>query len=606
MKKIQQTILLLMLAVVSFQCRKEPGYIGESDLVPAIPIVIPADPITAHIQGNILDENNAPAAGVSITTGNLTTVTDAKGYFRINNATLDKKNTLLVAQKSGYFKGMRLFAATSGTNQVVLKLIKKAVAGNIDAATGGTVTLSNGSKVSLPANAVVTASSERSYTGTITVYAQYIDPATEDIANTVPGSFSAINNAGKNVVLTSYGMLAVELESATGEKLQIKEGSVATLTTSIPAPAQASAPATIPLWFVDETSGLWREEGTATKQGTTYVGTVKHFSFWNCDFENSSAMLSMKVVNSNNIPLANNPVRITRPGMSWLTSATGYTDSLGQVSGIVPTNENLIVEVLDPCGNASYTQNISSITQNTDVGTITAAASSAGIITVKGKLVNCNNLPVTNGYARITIDNMERYAVTNTNGEYETSFIICSGAPSVATVLAVDNGTGGNAQQSSTVVVNLTAPVSNLADIVTCGSTDFAYINYNIDGTDYYWTTSNSFQMFGIYYQAMGGPGTDGVMFQADNQPNTRLFTLDINQASSVGAFSSGSFTTNDGFTSGIMTGIVPGTFTANLTKYAEYWPDYYEGSFSGQFTHSSTGSTLHTINGTFRIMHRF
>ncbi|MEI2747339.1 MAG: hypothetical protein V9E88_01095 [Ferruginibacter sp.] len=99
------------------------------------------------------------------------------------------------------------------------------------------------------------------------------------------------------LLLTSYAMMAVELESAAGEKLQLKEGSEATLVFAVPAVAQSSAPASIPLWYVDEKIGLWREEGTATKQGNQYTGKVKHFSFWNCDFSTTGVTLSMTLLN---------------------------------------------------------------------------------------------------------------------------------------------------------------------------------------------------------------------------------------------------------------------------------------------------------------------
>lgn len=605
MKKIIHSFLLVLIAVSFFQCRKDPSYIGDADPVPPAIVTPAADPITANLQGNIIDENGLPAAAVSITAGSQTVITDVKGYFRINHAALDKKNTLVLAQKAGYFKGMRLFAATSGTNYVYIKLIRKIQAGTVNASAGGIVTLTNGSQVNLQANGIVIAASGNDYTGVVKVYAQYIDPAAADIAATVPGSFNAINKDGKTNVLTSYGMMAVELESASGEKLQIKDGSVASLTSPIPAAAQASAPATISLWYVDEENGLWREEGVATKQGNNYIADVKHFTFWNCDFGNDAVILSMKILNSGSQPLVNTAVRVTRPGTSWLTTATDYTDSLGNVSGLVPSNEALLVEVLDPCGAVAYSQNISSLTQNTDLGNITVPNSSAGIVTITGKLVDCTNQPVTNGYALISFENNYRYATTDANGNYEATFLYCPDSGSSASIVAVNNGTGGAGMQTSSVVVNLTTPVSNLADIIVCGtSPDLEYVNYNIDGVDYYWTNQNSFQIFGMYYPPMGGPGTDATLFQADNQPGSRLWTLQIAAATTIGTYPA-TFTSTDAYPAGGQLGFLPG-FTATLTQYAQYWPDYFEGSFSGQYTHSSTGSTIHTINGTFRIQHQF
>src|SRR4030095_4869634 len=104
---------------------------------------------------------------------------------------LDKNATLVIAEKAGYFAAYRCFSATSGTNQVVIKLTKKNLSGTVSGTNGGEVNLSNGTKISLPANGVVKASDNSSYTGTVNVYASYIDPTAADILQRVPGSFMA-------------------------------------------------------------------------------------------------------------------------------------------------------------------------------------------------------------------------------------------------------------------------------------------------------------------------------------------------------------------------------------------------------------------------------
>ena len=258
--RIFRALALILTSVLFFQCQRELSFIGGSDPQPAIPA-----PITATVQGNVLDENGLPADGVNIKVGTKTAVTDAKGYFRITDASLDKNASLVVAEKTGYFKAMRSFSATTGVNQVVIKLLPKSLAGTIDGTAGGSVTLNNGMKVALPANGVVNASGN-AYTGSVNVYAAFIDPTSPEIDRIVPGSFMADDKNGGRVTLSSYGMMAVELESAGGEKLQVKNGSKATLTSPIPASLQSSAPANIAMWYVDESKGIWKEEGSGGKE----------------------------------------------------------------------------------------------------------------------------------------------------------------------------------------------------------------------------------------------------------------------------------------------------------------------------------------------------
>lgn len=568
------------------------SYIGAPD--PGVPGVIAPDPIKAILQGNILNENNEPAAGVTITVGTNTVMTNATGYFRIIDASLDKNTSLVIAEKAGYFKDYRVFAATSGTNQVVIKLIKKILAGTITASSGGDATLSNGSKISLPANSVVLSSSGSAYSGDINVYAAYIDPRASDIAETVPGSFAANDKNGKRVILSSYGMLAVELESVAGEKLQIKSGVAATLTTPIPSSSLSSAPATIALWYVDEQTGVWKEEGTATKQGNNYVGDVKHFSYWNCDYPYDAVSLTVTLLNDKGQPFVNVPVKIKLADSAGL--AHGYTDSLGQIKGLVPANKDLFLEVLDPCNNAVFSKSLSPLTKNTDLGVIKIPNSTPSVVTLSGTLSNCSSMPVKDGYAIISINNMVRYAATDEAGKFATAFITCSGTSGTALVFGIDQT---SQQQSTTSTITVTAPVTDAGNITACGTSSTEYIKYTLDDTVHNITT---------------GASTDTITYRTDssetyvyghrnNDFNDYInFTVQKNVSAPgtfpVATLEVGSYNPNVSF-SNLITIIQP--FNVTFTRFANNVGEFSEGSFLGKFT-TYGASTIHTISCTFKV----
>src|SRR5262245_11697448 len=94
-------------------CQKEISYIA--------PPSSGTDPVSATLQGNVVDENGDPEQGVTIRVGAKTATTDAKGYFRIRNASLDKNSSLVTAEKTGYFKAFRVFSASKAVNQVKIK-----------------------------------------------------------------------------------------------------------------------------------------------------------------------------------------------------------------------------------------------------------------------------------------------------------------------------------------------------------------------------------------------------------------------------------------------------------------------------------------------------
>lgn len=586
MKRIYFALFLLFISVLSFNCQKEFSTTGFGTGNPDNSL--PA-PVTATLQGNILDETGQPAGLVQITVGSKTVTTNASGYFRIINAALDKNASLVVAEKPGYFKAFRTFNATSGVNQVVIKLIKKTWAGSVNAANGGDVVLSNGAKISLPANGVVTESDGLNYTGSINVYAAYIDPNSSDINETIPGSFMANDKNNKRVTLVSFGMMAVVLESTSGEKLQIAKNNTATLTTPIPSSVQLAAPTTISLWYIDEQTGLWKEEGIATKNGTNYIGAVTHFTFWNSDFSDPAITLSMSLKNAKGQPLVYASIEVTGTGGGL---AHGYSDSLGQMSGLVPANENLILQVLDECGGAAYSQNIGPFAQDTNLGNIIVGNSTSSIVTVEGKLLNCSNVPVSSGYAIISYGNIVRYASGNNNGDFTISFVTCPGNQAAFDIFGVD---ALSLQQGPTVKISAGPSEINTGNISACGTTVSEYITFNLDGTDHNLINATGMDS-SVFAYTYPGPPPLYTTYISGNQSGA-IISFDFNHNQASGTFPAGTFSVMNFNNTKL---IQP--FNVIITNYPQVAGDFYEGNFSGQFRDSSNLSTIHTINCSFHL----
>jgi len=587
MRPVYRFVVLALTAVLFYQCQKEVSYVGSGD--PG-QVVLP-NPLKANLQGNVLDENGQPAENVVIKVGSEFSTTDDKGYFRMNNAALDKNAALVSAQKAGYFTAYRTFNATSGTNQVVIKLIKKNLSGTVSGTNGGDVTLTNGTKISLPGNGIVKASDNSNYTGTVNVYASFIDPTAADILERVPGSFMANDKDGKRVFLTSYGMMAVELESTAGEKLQVKSGNTATLTYAIPSSLQSTAPATIPLWYVDEATGLWKEEGVATKQGNNYVGTVQHFSFWNCDIGVPAITLNTTLKTSKGLPLVNASVVISADKYG---SAFGYTDSLGQVKGLVPANTNLTLKVRDNCGATIYSKNIGSFDKNADLGSITVTPTSQSLVTVSGKLTNCSGANLPKGYAIVSINNYVRYAKVDGSGNFSTNFLLCSITGNVQ-VLGVDETTQ---QQGNISTVAVAAPTTDVGTIAACGTSSTQFINYTLDGTPY---TISELDSLTAFTNAQGTPLTtyiSGFQINGNNITNTISFKFDHSN------YVTGSYPVVSFSVRNINNPTLVQPFNVTMTNIPQAAGQFYEGNLTGQFKDAS--NVTHTISCSFRIRRTF
>jgi len=578
MKKVY-FVLFGFVSVISFHCQKELNYVN-------LPGTQNPFSTATTLQGNVLDENGQPAARVLITTSDRGVITDANGYFRITNASFDKTNGLITAEKDGYFKAYRSFITTIGVNQIMIKLIKKELSGQISSSSGGDAILPNGSKITLPANGIVNPWGG-SYLGTVNVYASYIDPSARDISQIIPGSFMAIDKNDKKVVLTSYGMLAVQLESSNGEKLQIAPGSSATLTIPIPLTIQPSAPSSISLWYVNEQTGTWQEEGSAKRDGNNYVGEVKHFSFWNCDFGGSAVTLSMTLQSFKGSPMVYTEVRLTNPDGF---QSYGWSDSLGQVASRVPLNENLLMEVLAyPCNEPVYSKNIGSFNRDTDLGIVTVSNSPA-ISSVHGKLLNCRNAPVTDGYAMIVCNNLVSYAEVNSDGSFATDIVFCPGTTVSCQILPVDN----KAQQQGVITnINLASSQTNAGNILACGTSTEQYINYTLDGKDYSITSDDS--LLGYTFPWSGSFQT---MIQAVQ--NTNYINIELYHDNSAGTFPLAKFAVQNFRDSSIIL-LQPSTIT--FTNNPQIPGDFYEGSLSAKFTDQwVTGPAVHNLSGSFRI----
>ncbi len=590
MKKLSWLVALVVISFLFFRCQKDISFIGGPDAG----VSVSPDPITASIQGNITDENDMPAIGALVTAGTSTTITDANGYFRITDALLDKNTSLVTAEKGGYFTGYRVLAATSGSNQVAIKLIKKDLAATIQSSVGGDASLSNGANIKLPANGVVKDGSNTDYNGDVKVYASYINPKSGDIAKMIPGSLVANDKNGKRVVLSSYGMLAVELLSAGGEKLQIKSGSTATLTIPIPFGFSPAAPATIPLWYINEETGIWQEEGMARKQGNNYVGEVKHFSFWNCDQANNAVNLSLTLHTPDDLPLVNAAVRMSGVLTDTSTSASsvyGFTDSLGQVKGLVPANTNLTLEVIGTCGGTIvYSQTILPLTQDKDLGTIKITNQTASLLTLTGTLVNCSNAPVTNGYAVISLNGIRRYVNADANGRFKTSYVTCSSGNQSILISGVD---ADAQQQSNQTEITVMLPLADVGNIVACGNVaEDQFINYTIDGIDYSITPLNGDSLSGYQQDAYT---TRFFGYTLSSSPR-RFLGFKAYDANGTGTFQMGELSVSSSDT--VFLSVNP---QVTFTKFAKTPGEFYEGHFD-DLSYSDSAQAQHTISATFKI----
>jgi hypothetical protein len=291
--------------------------------------------------GQIINENGDGVEGALVKAGDESALTDKNGVFRLKQVRLAAMHAMVTVSKPGYFEVSRPYIVEDEALQTItIQLLTKTYAGAVNTATGGQVNISGGPKLDFPAFAFSDANGN-AYNGQVSVYGRYLDPSDPNLGLFIPGDMTAENASDEEVFLATYGMVAVEIEGASGQKLKIASGKEVELRMPILASQSASAPNEIPLWYYDLEEGHWHEEGTAQKVGNEYVGMVKHFSFWNCDAPFPLTQLHGTIYLENvNQPLTNALVRITM--VSTGASSFGYTDGDGKFGGCVPKDEALV------------------------------------------------------------------------------------------------------------------------------------------------------------------------------------------------------------------------------------------------------------------------
>jgi hypothetical protein len=427
--------------------------------------------------GQVVDQNGHAVQSATVKIGSSTSQTDVNGVFIINGANVHKRFAYITATKPGFIDGSRAMVPTAGKNNVKIMLIANTPVQSIQSGAASEVALPNGTKVNF--DGAFQDENGNAYSGDVQVAMFHLESSNANISSLMPGMLYADDKDRKEKVLETYGMLNVELKGASGQKLQIANGHTAQITMAIDPTQLASAPATIPLWHFDETKGYWKEDGSAQKIGNNYVGNVSHFSWWNCDTPFPTVSLSVNVTDSNGNPLSYIGVGLIRNGNAPKIS---QTDNNGQVSGLVPMNETMVLQIFDLCGNVIYVSTIGPFSFD---GRIDTVLDNVTFTTVTGSLVKCNRTGVTNGY--VMLNNGNQTLISNVaEGAFNFQTVICS-SNNAFTLTGYDID-----DMQTTGNLNYTFSPGNtfVGDIPVCNSiTEF--ISYKFEDDSVYWLFNN-------------------------------------------------------------------------------------------------------------------
>lgn len=552
-------VLVVLLAILSITgCRK------DIDGVPTETIIEPNPPYlhATAFDGLVIDENGDPVSNAAVSFTNLTTLTDNNGYFKFEDIALNERGSLITIEKQDFFKGYK-FVFPSDTNHAYQKimLISKSDAHNFNASNGGVIE-ELGTSIRFPSNSIIYEDSNLSYSGDVIAYFHWYNPELSSTLLSMPGDLRGIDKENKFKSLGSYGMVAVELYTDSGEKLNLAAGSTAEV--SMQAPSFNELPGILPMWYLDDT-GIWREEGEASLINGNYVGQVSHFSFWNCDYPYDLVQISGIIQDPNGIAISNALIKINIQNST--VCGSGFTNGEGAFSGLVPKDVSLEITVFDECGNSLYQGPLGSFAEDTNLPPIVAAVSNE-LITIEGTVL-CEGVPITAGYVKLTYGENDCVIVDISNdGTFSSSRLLCSFEFSNISLFAINTDLGTTSDEIT--IDSLGQNLISVGTIDACSLEVDEWLSLRIEGQDL-GTVYDVGARFGIGGLSFYGSGIDGGAFfdlieptLGDNQPTTVSFDNVWSEYISCNDENCSNmninFSTLDNFENGYIQGIYSGT----------------------------------------------
>lgn len=508
---LPKTLVLLLLSIIFFSCKKSTN---ERPITPSDLSKISV----GFISGFVVNTSGNVVESAIVKIGTTSVTTDKYGYFEIKNIQVSNSAGTITFIKIGYFSVTKTFSPSKdkGAFFRVMMLPENNI-GTIEAVTGGSLTYEPGKlssvyrgisvKISLPANAVEVASSGLLYKGKVSVNAE-VSVAYELglFYRKMPGDLRAADSTGKEKILNSYNMIFIEFTGSGGEVLQIAKNKKAVLTQVLPHNLVQSLPQIVPIWYFDDATGLWKQDGEAIHTGNTCEGEISHLGCLNFNTAafNNVVKFDCAIVDNEGYPMPNVLI-----GIEPIPFQSNYlfTDASGYVSGIMPANAQVTLSVYR--GNSLYysqiiyNKSVSTSISDISLGTITVAANDLTIL--EGTVRDCNNdglasdgyIMAGSQFGLIAGDNYRLNLQASERGKFRFNINYRGGTNFPAYIISTNNKTAHTSQQA---IPFWNTGKQTIPDIQLCNQPEQEYLNYTVDGVNYsYNSPIDSFTQMGYF-----------------------------------------------------------------------------------------------------------
>ncbi|ULQ57928.1 carboxypeptidase-like regulatory domain-containing protein [Flavihumibacter rivuli] len=475
---LKTATVLALVAILAGSC-------GRKDL--ESPISSPTtsqSPMTRAIalSGRVLDEQQVPVSGAMVRSGMQATSTDADGRFLFNEIQVNPNGALIEVKKQGFFHHTQLIEIGNSTGfQADISLKEYAGDYYINSSSGAILNDGNGALLTIEANTLIDKVTNSIYSGQALVHFRWLPPGLQQGHTALPFSSLGTDQSGEKVIIDPYTALMLEISGTNGSSLDILPGKVIQLSLPIPSSLSASSPNSVPIWQYDASKGIWIKKGIANKNGTSYSTTITGLSNTSVGAPLPLSRVTGTIRTSQGGALAMGRYLVRSASENGKTWWEGRTDNDGRMAASLPANQELLLEILNDCGERIGIQNIRTLSTTTSLPAIAVPFEGNRTISLAGKVSNCKNAPVSNGWVEILVDGKSYRAAIN-NGNYAIAINRCNANPVRALVIAT-NSDGNMKSEGYSVVLR---PGNNeLTDLSTCMAIGPQYVNYAISSNSF-------------------------------------------------------------------------------------------------------------------------
>ena len=374
--------------------------------------------------GVILSDKDLPVENATVVLEGEMTNTDSNGIFILDDVVISYSGSQLKIIKEGFFTSALRVHPEADNRSLNVRLTAKGQDYNFLSTNPQDLTTPGDVRLVVPPNSFVDAN-DQDYHGLITANFGWIEPLNKDVVSRIPGGTLGNTSNGESVLLEHYGTVLTSFLSDAGQELKIKTDASFDIYFPIASNLRNSAPSEIPLWFFDEMTGSWTENGTASKEGNYYKATVTESGYWSVQLAFEYATLRGTVKDKDGRGIEHARIALSREGGE--VRRRYWTDKDGHFAILYPIREPLQLEIEDECEQVLYTNTVGPFLSRTELSTIEIDPG-INYWRITGVVTKCSNPSrgVDKGYSLIRTDDYRWLTPLDDNGAFHTGLFICS------------------------------------------------------------------------------------------------------------------------------------------------------------------------------------